>query len=150
MVYYYGRAKSRIGSVNTNQPGLKMAGCPSNVGRSGRLTRHVARRVDCNLKVCGYINARNGIGYRCRNAINFLLADGLGRSATAAECVQVDPRLNNTVCINPAPRTRASAGGVGQSINIPRLKCICSARPVRNPIFKTFTDSQIYSARNTG
>ena len=26
MVKYYGRARQRIGSVNTNQPGLKMGG----------------------------------------------------------------------------------------------------------------------------
>ena len=35
MVCYYGRAKQRTGSVNTNQPGLKMSGCPSKVGRKG-------------------------------------------------------------------------------------------------------------------
>ncbi len=28
MVKYYGRARQRIGSVNTNQLGLKMSGAP--------------------------------------------------------------------------------------------------------------------------
>ena len=72
------------------------------------------------------------------------------RSVTDAECVRVDPTLDNTVCNNPVPRTRASAGGVGRSILVPRLKCVCSARPVLHPIFNMFTDSQIYTARNTG
>lgn len=29
MIRYNGRAKQRTGSVNTNQLGLKMSGCPS-------------------------------------------------------------------------------------------------------------------------
>lgn len=33
MVRYTGRAKTRTGSVNTNQLGLKMSGCPSTVGK---------------------------------------------------------------------------------------------------------------------
>ena len=54
MVRYYGRARQRVGSVNTVQLGLKMAGCPSNVGRQGFRARSVQRRVQCNLKVCGW------------------------------------------------------------------------------------------------
>ena len=53
MVKYYGRARQRIGSVNTNQIGLKMSGCPSKVGRQGYLSRYIGRRAQCNQKYCG-------------------------------------------------------------------------------------------------
>jgi len=53
MVKYYGRARQRIGSVNTNQIGLKMSGCPSKVGRQGYLSRYIGRRAQCNQKFCG-------------------------------------------------------------------------------------------------
>ena len=52
MVKYYGRARQRTGSVNTNQTGLKMAGCPSTVGRRGVINRYIARRVNCAMGVC--------------------------------------------------------------------------------------------------
>jgi hypothetical protein len=41
MVKYYGRARQRIGSVNTNQLGLKMSGCPSRVGRNPVNARYI-------------------------------------------------------------------------------------------------------------
>ena len=53
MVKYYGRARQRIGSVNTNQIGLKMSGCPSKVGRKGTIDRYISRRSQCNQKYCG-------------------------------------------------------------------------------------------------
>ncbi|MEE9574029.1 MAG: hypothetical protein V3W20_13325 [Candidatus Neomarinimicrobiota bacterium] len=53
MVKYYGRARQRIGSVNTNQIGLNMSGCPSKVGRQGYLSRYIGRRAQCNQKFCG-------------------------------------------------------------------------------------------------
>ena len=53
MVKYYGRARQRTGSVNTNQLGLKMSGCPSKVGRKGSISRHIQRRVNCASGVCG-------------------------------------------------------------------------------------------------
>jgi len=53
MVKYYGRAKERTGSVNTNQLGLKMSGCPSKVGRKGTISRYIQRRVNCAQGVCG-------------------------------------------------------------------------------------------------
>lgn len=53
MVKYYGRARQRIGSVNTNQIGLKMSGCPSKVGRQGYLNNYIARRAQSNQKYCG-------------------------------------------------------------------------------------------------
>jgi len=40
--------------VNTTQLGLKMQGCPSNIGRQGYLSRKVARRVNARLRVEGW------------------------------------------------------------------------------------------------
>ena len=53
MVKYYGRARQRIGSVNTNQLGLKMSGCPSKIGRQGYISRYMSQRVNCMEGVCG-------------------------------------------------------------------------------------------------
>ena len=89
MVKYYGRAKSRIGSVNTNQPGLKMAGCPSKIGRSGRLDRYIGQRVNCNLEICGY--KRKGNWYSCRHGVNFIL-DSAGNAAVKAQCVEISKK----------------------------------------------------------
>ena len=47
MVKYYGRARTRIGSVNTNQLGLKMSGCPGKVGLNPVNNRYIQR-------VCSY------------------------------------------------------------------------------------------------
>ena len=55
MVKYYGRARQRIGSVNTNQLGLKMSGCPSRVGRNPVISRYIKQRVNCMQGTCGPI-----------------------------------------------------------------------------------------------
>ncbi len=55
MVKYYGRARQRIGSVNTNQLGLKMSGCPSRVGRNPVINRYIKQRVNCMQGTCGPI-----------------------------------------------------------------------------------------------
>jgi hypothetical protein len=55
MVKYYGRAKERTGSVNTNQIGLNMSGCVSRVGRTGPLAKNVSMRSKCNVKFCGEV-----------------------------------------------------------------------------------------------
>jgi hypothetical protein len=55
MVKYYGRARQRIGSVNTNQLGLKMSGCPSRVGRNPVNARYIKQRVNCMQGTCGPI-----------------------------------------------------------------------------------------------
>ena len=91
MVKYYGRAKSRIGSVNTNQPGLKMAGCPSKIGRTGRLDRYIGQRVNCNLKMCGYTRKNTTKQYRCRHGVNFIL-DSAGNAAVKAQCVEISKK----------------------------------------------------------
>ncbi len=56
MVKYYGRARQRIGSVNTNQLGLKMSGCPSRVGRNPVNARYIKQRVNCMNGTCGPIS----------------------------------------------------------------------------------------------
>lgn len=105
MVKYYGRARQRVGSVNTNQLGLKMSGCPSKVARSGRISRYISRRSHCNINICGMIYY-HGV----------LWKEYLGPSP---------------YCLPPQPRTRALAGGVGH-ITTPRFKCFCNAS--KNPL----------------
>ena len=84
MVLYYGRAKTRTGSVNTNQLGLKMSGCPSKVGRKGYISRYIQRRVNCMEGVCGPLKLygverpslstyRNKAPY-CKNRVSKCLA----------------------------------------------------------------------------
>jgi hypothetical protein len=53
MVRYTGRQKTITGAVNRNQVGLKMSGCPSRVGRSGKNLRLLGRRVNCMYGLCG-------------------------------------------------------------------------------------------------
>jgi len=66
MVKYYGRARTRTGSVNTNQLGLKMSGCPSTVGKQGRVARYMGRRVDCMMGLCKPIRYHEVIWPRTR------------------------------------------------------------------------------------
>ena len=53
MVKYYGRARQRIGSVNTNQPGLKMGGGASKIGHSISANNYINNRVNSLQGVCG-------------------------------------------------------------------------------------------------
>ena len=149
MVKYYGRARTRTGSVNTNQPGLKMAGCPSSVGRKGVIDRYIGNRVNCNLKVCGYRRgaAPGARQYRCIQGVNYTL-NTAGNWAIANKCVLVDPTIANTICENPAPRTRQQAGGVGRKIpQNPRLVCACSKKAFRRTWLLTRVPNPAY---NTG
>jgi len=93
MVKYYGRARQRIGSVNTNQIGLKMSGCPSKVGRQGYLSRYIARRAQCNLKYCGPV-FYHGVFWR----------------------------WNSGRCVAKAPRGQSFNSGVGHK-STPRFAC---------------------------
>jgi len=72
MVRYHGRAKQRIGAVNTNQLGLKMSGCPSRVGRSGKNIRLLGQRVNCMQGICAPVLV-HGVPWRqtYRNAHPF-------------------------------------------------------------------------------
>ena len=93
MVKYYGRARQRIGSVNTNQIGLKMSGCPSKVGRQGYLSRYIARRAQCNQKYCGPVYY-HGVLWS----------------------------WNSGRCVAKAPRGQSFNSGVGHK-NTPRFAC---------------------------
>ena len=98
MVLYYGRALQRVGSVNTNQLGLKMSGCPSKVGKSGRVSRALFRRSHCGIGQCGVIYV-HGVPWK----------------------PWVLRRRGRDRCLVAAPRTRAQAGGVyrGRSPRLP-------------------------------
>lgn len=91
MVRYYGRARQRTGSVNTNQLGLKMSGCVSKVGRTAFCRVGISKRVKCNQVRCGDVTV-NGVVVR----------------------------KNTAPCVVAQPKSRASAGGVGR-IWSPRL-----------------------------
>lgn len=93
MVKYYGRARQRIGSVNTNQIGLKMSGCPSKVGRQGYLNRYIASRVQCNQKFCGPVYYHGQLW-----------------------------KWNSGRCVAKAPRGQSFNSGVGHK-NTPRFAC---------------------------
>lgn len=111
MVKYYGRARQRIGSVNTNQLGLKMSGCPSKVGRSGRIDSYISRRSHCNIVFCGWVRY-HGIKWKYNHWVNPYTKE------------------INWRCIPAAPITRALAGGVGR-LNAPRFRCAedCGRHP---------------------
>ena len=127
MVRYYGRARQRIGSVNTNQPGLKQAGCPGTVGKKGLIIRYLGKRVNCNLKTCGLPMS----GLRCRYGVG----DAIGRDKTFMDiqhsnnpaiknyCKQVIRGRNGTYCQWPQPRNRQNAGGVGHIWTSRRNHC---------------------------
>ena len=95
MVKYYGRAKMRIGAVNTNQISFNLSGTGSSVGAR---TRYTKKRVCNNLKVCGKVH------YQGRIWSNNQKKDG-----KCGSCL-------------PATTTCPTAGGVGR-VNAPRLLC---------------------------
>ena len=89
MVRYYGRARQRIGSVNTNQLGLKMSGCPSRVGRNPVLGRYIGQRVNCMKGRC-----------------NPIMIHGVKQNSN-------NLRNNPPFCKNKSSKCLAAAGGVG-------------------------------------
>ena len=95
MVRYTGRARTRTGSVNTNQLGLKMSGCPSTVGKQGRISRYMGRRVDCMMGLCKPIRYHEVLWPRTS--------------------MRNQPRF----CRAHATKCQAAAGGVGTNHNIP-------------------------------
>ena len=116
MVRYYGRARQRIGAVNTNQLGLKMSGCPSRVGRNPVNARYISHRVNCMNGTCGPIMV-HGVPYFPNNLRN-----------KSPYC-----RVKTTTC-------QAAAGGVGH-INTPYYRtpapgekgCGCKFGPCGSP-----------------
>ena len=98
MVRYYGRARQRTGSVNTNQLGLKMSGCPGKVGLNPVNNRYIQHRVSCMRGVCG-IPRVHGVDWRVS--------------------------MNNThpYCAEPSSKCLAAAGGIG-NIYTPYFKSL--------------------------
>ena len=122
MVRYYGRAKQRVGSVNTVQLGLKMAGCPSNVGRQGFRARSVQRRVQCNLKVCGWRpihGVPNTLALTKAQRLDQNLQQGVApglfnmRLAPTPGTHGAERWTGPHPCTYAAPKSQARAGGVG-------------------------------------
>ena len=119
MVRYTGRAKTRTGSVNTNQLGLKMSGCTSRIGRTMVPMKLVPSRVDCMAGVCKPIRYHGVLWGR----------GGL--------------RNQPPYCRRQATRCQAAAGGVGTKHNIPyyripkRGESGCTPAPVdRSTVFQ--------------
>ena len=98
MVKYYGRSRQRTGSVNTNQIGLKMSGCPSRIGRNPTNSRYIQSRVNCMNGICG-IPLQNGAPWRVSPFRN----------------------LNINFCKPASNKCLAAAGGIG-NINTPYFK----------------------------
>ena len=124
MVCYYGRARQRTGSVNTNQPGLKMSGCPSKVGRKGYINRYIAQRVKCNIQVVGCGTKH----FRCRYGVN---GDTASKEAIACACKgpYIIGKCNPKGCNNVVQRQLRTAwvgGGVGRITGVNRFSCKCS------------------------
>ena len=84
MVKYYGRAKQKTGSLNTNQTAFNLGGLGGGVGR-----RHskYKKRAGSNVKVCGPVHYQGQIW-----SVN---------------------TKQNSICIPPS-KTCSSAGGVGR------------------------------------
>jgi len=118
MVCYYGRARQRTGSVNTNQPGLKMSGCPSKIGRKGSINRYISQRVKCNIQVVGCGTEK----FRCRYGVN---GDTAGKQARACACKGPYTIKKGNNVVQRQLRTAWMSGGVGR-IYAPRFSCKCS------------------------
>jgi len=103
MVRYTGRQKTITGAVNRNQVGLKMSGCPSRVGRSGKNIRFLGRRVNCMYGLCGPTMV-NGAPWRTsgRNKPPYCRQ----RSTSCAQAAGGVGHINS-----PYTRTRVPAAG---------------------------------------
>ena len=103
MVRYTGRQKTITGAVNRNQVGLKMSGCPSRVGRSGKNIRLLGRRVNCMYGLCGPTMV-NGAPWRTsgRNEPPYCRQ----RSTSCAQAAGGVGHINS-----PYTRTRVPAAG---------------------------------------
>ena len=117
MLLYYGRAKQRIGSVNTKQRGLKMSGCPSKVGKKGVISKYIAHRVKCNIKT-------EGCGSRKLNCIYGVNGDTTNNAGRAAYC-KGPYTLDMKNVVARQFLTAWLSGGVGR-INAPRFACKCA------------------------
>ena len=99
MVKYYGRARQRTGSVNRNQPGLKMQGCVTGAGRPSWVSRYINNRVNCNARV-GCVDPQSPKLLGTRQVFDFDIGH--------AQCIANQGYL----LIPKAPASRGCAGGV--------------------------------------
>jgi len=137
MVRYYGRARIRTGSVNTNQIGINMSGCPQNVGKSGKNIRSISKRVNCMNGLCfpflyhgvpwTKVRAQNRRPYckpvssKCSQAspgvgnINtpYRRTSALGETGCGVECTTVPMTLSTTFTPVNVPLTMMPPGAVG-------------------------------------
>ena len=126
MVRYYGRARQITGTVFTNQPGLKQAGCPGTVGKRGTIARFLGRRVNCNLKTCGLPMSGLRCKYGVRGALGNMLwtdVESSNNPAIKDYCHQVVNKWNGVHCRYPQPKNRQLAGGVGNIYSPRRNHC---------------------------
>ena len=126
MVRYYGRARQITGTVFTNQPGLKQAGCPGTVGKRGTIVRFLGRRVNCNLKTCGLPMSGLRCKYGVRQALgnmNWKAVETSNNPAIPNYCHQVVNKWNGVHCRYPQPKNRQLAGGVGNIYSPRRDRC---------------------------
>ena len=100
--------------TKTNQPGLKMQGSASMLGRRNFLKRSVNRRVQTTWGLCGHPT-----GYRCMYCVD---PETASKEARDAYCYKASDVTEHSVCIAEAPKNQGLAGGVGR-INAPGFKC---------------------------
>jgi len=105
MVKYYGRARQRTGSVNRNQPGLKMSGTSPSIGRTGWLANKMARRVQGNIAV-GCVTGNRQLA----SQVTGLQRRYVGANPTP-QCVTRSP---GALLVPAAPNSRQAAGGVNR------------------------------------
>ena len=120
MVRYYGRAKTRTGSVNTNQLGLKMSGCPSRVGRNPVNARYISQRVACNRGICGIPVVHEVIPWRydMSNSSHFGRNFCQPRSTTCLAAAGGIGNINTPYYRTPAPGEGGCATGLDNPISI--------------------------------
>lgn len=121
---YYGRGKQHTG-LSTEQPGLKMSGCPSRVGRKGSIAGYISQRVNCSVRT-------EGCGKKKMKCLYGVNGDTAGKAAL--DCMCTGPfrfgvrsaGSNYVKVVKRQARTAWMSGGVGRKVG-PRFGCKCSA-----------------------
>ena len=109
MVKYYGRARQRTGSVNRNQPGLKMSGSAPSIGRQGYIIAKMARRVQAHAVVECVSGSRQLASQRLGTQRKYMPRANAPDGHSV--CVAPDP---GALLIPAAPNSRQCAGGVNR------------------------------------
>ena len=107
MVCYYGRGKTQT-QMSTNQPGLKMGGCASTVGKKGYIARYITRRAcSGSTTVCGL----SGGGFNCRHGVRGTWS----KLITDKYCTK-----QSNQCFTAQAPSASIGGGVGRSGSLKR------------------------------